>query len=104
MPASPTAAQWTLSNEKLLVDFLHEHRAASGDGGNFKTATFQAAASVVEAKQTIGGPKTKKACQNKWAAVCPLPFISRIISKDIIASSCVPCHSGHYQPHQVELV
>ncbi|KAH9172560.1 hypothetical protein EDB89DRAFT_1964914, partial [Lactarius sanguifluus] len=69
MPATPTTTQWTLSDEKLLVGFLHEHRAASGDGGNFKMATFQAAAAIVEAKRTIGGPKTMKACQNKWAAL-----------------------------------
>jgi hypothetical protein len=71
----PAAAQWTLSDEKHLVEYLHEHRAASGDGANFKIPTFQAAAAVVEASRTIGGPKTAKACQNKWAAVCTLSFI-----------------------------
>ncbi|KAN0141121.1 hypothetical protein V8E53_000877 [Lactarius tabidus] len=68
MPANPTATQWTLSDEKLLVSFLHEHRAASGDGGNFKMTTFQSAAAVLEAERTTGGLKTAKACQNKWAS------------------------------------
>jgi hypothetical protein len=70
MPANPTATQWTLSDEKLLVSFLHEHCAASGDGGNFKMTTFQSAAAVLEAEHTTGGLKTVKACQNKWALVC----------------------------------
>ena len=75
MLANLTSTQWTLSDEKLLVTFLHEHQAASGDGGNFKTATFQAAAVVLEAECTSGGLKTVKACQNKWASVGLLCFI-----------------------------
>ena len=39
--ASAIAAQWTLSDEKLLVSFLDGHSSASGDGGNFKIASFQ---------------------------------------------------------------
>ena len=70
MPGIATAAHWTLSDEKLLVNFLHEHRSASGDGGNFKMASFQAAAAILEAARTTGGPKTAKTCQNKWIAVC----------------------------------
>ena len=70
-----TSTQWTLSDEKLLFTFLHEHWAASGDGGKFKTATFQAAAAVLEAEHTSREPKTVKACQNKWASVSLLCFI-----------------------------
>src|ERR1700677_94555 len=80
MPANLTAAQWmswTSSDEQVLVNFLHDHRAASGDGANFKMATFQAAAAILEAGCTTGGPKTAKACQNKWASVCLLYFISK---------------------------
>jgi hypothetical protein len=104
MPANFTAAQWTRSDERLLVDYLHGHRAASGDRGNFKMATFQAAATVVEAKCMIGGLKTAKACQNKWAVVCPHLLFLFLFSQPFIALSCVSCHSGYHQPHGLELV
>jgi hypothetical protein len=83
MPANPTITKWTLSDEKLLVSFLHEHCAASGDGGNFKMATFQSAAAVLKAEH-MSGPKTAKACQNKWVSVCsfyliPLSFLTTFL-------------------------
>ncbi|KAF8964770.1 hypothetical protein BDZ97DRAFT_1918729 [Flammula alnicola] len=60
------AAQWTTEDEVTFIDFLLLHAAAAGDGGNFKMVTFNAAAPVVEAKRVKGGPKTAKACQNKY--------------------------------------
>ena len=64
MPINLTAAQWVVTDEVLLVTFLQEHRAASGDGGNFKMATFQAAVTILKARHTTGGLKTAKTCQN----------------------------------------
>ncbi|KAF8806056.1 hypothetical protein BYT27DRAFT_7224436 [Phlegmacium glaucopus] len=43
--------------------------AAAGDGASFKMVTFNAAAIVVDVIRTKGGPKTPKACQNKWAVL-----------------------------------
>ena len=102
--ASAIAAQWTLSDEKLLVSFLDGHSSASGDGGNFKIASFQVAAVILEAAWTTGGPKTAKTCQNKWVVVCPLHLTFSSILIAFIAMLCVPCHPGHHQPHWMELV
>ncbi|TFK43026.1 hypothetical protein BDQ12DRAFT_595635 [Crucibulum laeve] len=60
---------WTAADELLLLNFLRDHAAAAGDGGNFKLVTFTAAGAVLELKCTKGGPKTAKACQNKWTQV-----------------------------------
>ncbi|KAF8952273.1 hypothetical protein BDZ97DRAFT_1682107 [Flammula alnicola] len=60
------AAQWTTEDEVIFIDFLLLHAAAAGDGGNFKMVTFNAAAPVIEVKRVKGGPKTAKACQNKY--------------------------------------
>jgi hypothetical protein len=65
-------ATWTPADETAFIEFLHEHKAAAGDGGNFKATTYEAAAAVLEAKRTKGGPKTAKSCSNKWNSVCDL--------------------------------
>lgn len=67
--AKDNPAHWTAEDEVVLIDFLLTHAAAAGDGGNFKMVTFNAAAPVVDAKRVKGGPKTAKACQNKYNAV-----------------------------------
>lgn len=63
------AASWTAQDETRLLDFLIMHAASAGDGGNFKRATFTAAAVYVNEKRVRGGPKTAKSCQNKWTVV-----------------------------------
>lgn len=60
---------WTLADETTFIGFLHEHKAAAGDGTSFKVTTFEATGAVLETKWTKGGPKTVKACSNKWNAV-----------------------------------
>lgn len=62
-------AVWTPGDEDKLLDFLLEHRAAAGDGGNFKEATFQGISGLLTPLVTKGGPKTVRACQNKWNSV-----------------------------------
>ena len=62
-------AFWTPDNEDQLINFLMDHRAAVGDGGNFKEVTFQALSALLTPLVTKGGPKTVRACQNKWNAV-----------------------------------
>ncbi|KAG6843252.1 hypothetical protein H0H93_001667, partial [Arthromyces matolae] len=62
------AASWTPADESLLVNLLCENASAAGEGGNFKSTTFQAVATELEKKRTQGGPKTTKACQNKYAS------------------------------------
>lgn len=60
---------WTVAEEKVLVDFLHENRSEAGDGGNFKKTTFQRAAEHLGPLAVNGHTKDVKGCQNKWAAV-----------------------------------
>ena len=62
-------AHWTVADETALLNFLFDHKAAGGDGVNFKSPTFTAAAVVVDASRTKGEPKTAKVCQNKWNSV-----------------------------------
>ncbi|KAF9524882.1 hypothetical protein CPB83DRAFT_909648 [Crepidotus variabilis] len=59
-------ASWSDADKTLLLDFLRDHAAAAGDSDNFKMPTFTAAALLVEAKRTKGGPKTGKSCQNQY--------------------------------------
>jgi hypothetical protein len=46
-----------------------------GDGVNFKTVTWTAAAKVVDENWTKGVPKNTIGCKNKFAGVCLFPFI-----------------------------
>lgn len=67
--AKNSAASWTTQDEVNLLNFLAEHASAAGDGGNFKSATFQAAMAVLNQKPAKGCVKTWKACANKYGAV-----------------------------------
>ncbi|KAJ7081524.1 hypothetical protein C8R44DRAFT_563145, partial [Mycena epipterygia] len=59
---------WTRADGKALLLHLVDNIAAAGDGGNFKAKTFRGAAVVVEKLRSRGGPKTGKACANKYAS------------------------------------
>lgn len=63
------SAIWTVAEETAFVDFLIDNKAEAGDGGNFKNATFQRAATVIAPLCERGAAKTVKSCQNKWASV-----------------------------------
>ena len=67
--AKDSAASWTTQDEVDLLNFLAEHASAAGDGGNFKSATFQAATAVLNQNPVKGSVKTSKACANKYGAV-----------------------------------
>ncbi|KAG6874731.1 hypothetical protein C0992_006807 [Termitomyces sp. T32_za158] len=58
---------WTSEDEKKFLDLLLERKASAGDGGNFKETCFQEVSDILTALVTRGGPKTVKACQNKWS-------------------------------------
>lgn len=65
-----TRSIWVTSDETRLIVFLQEHISEAGDGGNFKKATWTAAAAHMAATTTKGGTKNHLACKNKWARVC----------------------------------
>jgi hypothetical protein len=62
-------AHWNKQEVTGLVDYLHDHRAAAGDGGNFKQSTFNAAAAHLAPLLTLGAKKTGAMCKTKWMTV-----------------------------------
>jgi hypothetical protein len=61
LPATTSKAprdNWNDAEITALIDYLIEHIAEVGDGGNFKKATF-----------TAGPPKTASMCKSKYQSV-----------------------------------
>jgi hypothetical protein len=71
-----TQAHWMVTDEMELLEFLQDHILEGGDGVNFKTVTWTAAAKVVDENQTKGAPKNTIACKNKFAGVYFFPSLS----------------------------
>jgi hypothetical protein len=70
-----TWAYWTVADKMELLEFLQDHTLEDGDGVNFKTVPWTAAAKVVDGNQTKGAPKNTIACKNKFAGVYLFPFL-----------------------------
>jgi hypothetical protein len=64
---------WNPPETTGLIDFLIEHRL-EGDGVNFKSSTFNAAAAAIAPFWTVGPAKTGKMWKTKWSGVCLLVF------------------------------
>ena len=62
-------AVWTVKCVEALLAFLVENKASAGDGANFKSTTWQGAASHVNAIRKEGAAKTKESCRAKFKAV-----------------------------------
>ncbi|KAG6905951.1 hypothetical protein DXG01_016695 [Tephrocybe rancida] len=62
-------AYWTEQDEDKLVEYLYNNRSRSGDGGSFRKPVFQEVSNILTPLRKKGGPKTVKACQNKWATL-----------------------------------
>jgi hypothetical protein len=58
-----TRAHWMVADEMELPEFLQDHISEGGDGMNFKTVTWTAAAKVVDEHWTKGAPKNTIACK-----------------------------------------
>ncbi|KIN94467.1 hypothetical protein M404DRAFT_50215, partial [Pisolithus tinctorius Marx 270] len=64
------AAVWTTEEEGALLDFLASHLSQAGDG-NFKKATWNAAAAHMAHNHPLGpdnGDKTAESCERKFKA------------------------------------
>lgn len=88
---------WTRPDGKSLLVYLVDNVAEAGDGGNFKAKTFRGAAAVVEKLRTKGGPKTGKACANKYAAVsnpCRHAAAPKLISRAFLVQKNIWCDHG----------
>ena len=62
-------ADWSLEDEKELIDFLMDRKAEAGDSATFKPAVWNAVARHMEPFWKKGGPKTAGACASKWSRV-----------------------------------
>ncbi|KAJ7047967.1 hypothetical protein C8F04DRAFT_914258, partial [Mycena alexandri] len=60
-------AHWTEADEKALIEHLIDNLDKAGDGKNFKKPVFTSAAAALNLIRTEGGPKTFRACQNKYS-------------------------------------
>ena len=72
MPPKKDRAYWSTQDETALLNYLLEHKAEAGDGGNFKEAVFEGArAALQSARRTDakGAPKTLSSCKSKWSRV-----------------------------------
>ncbi|KAF9043463.1 hypothetical protein BDP27DRAFT_1434920 [Rhodocollybia butyracea] len=62
-----TNASWTEADEAKLVNYVWDHRAELGDGGNLvKSIANGAAIELAKSPPTKGGPKTAGSCTMKW--------------------------------------
>ncbi|KAG2368004.1 hypothetical protein BDR07DRAFT_1478596 [Suillus spraguei] len=72
LQADNAKAHWQDIKVDVLLHYLIENRAASGDGGNFTMSTFNNAAAAINtdaAIQTIGPQKTGKMVKTKWTSL-----------------------------------
>jgi len=76
----PAGAVWIPSEETSFINFLLDNKSEAGDGGNFKTATYQWAVTHITPLHEKGIAKTVKACRNKWSAVSILALVVNKIS------------------------
>ncbi|KAF8578457.1 hypothetical protein K439DRAFT_1264542, partial [Ramaria rubella] len=58
---------WNTALLDALVDFLIEHKAEAGDGGNFPDTVWNQAAQLMALYHVRGAVKSAKACKGKWS-------------------------------------
>ena len=62
-------ANWNIDETNELVQYLWDHRAEAGDGGNFKSQTLTAAMQHITPYHSQGPVKDAKHVKRKWTAV-----------------------------------
>ncbi|KAJ7032800.1 hypothetical protein C8F04DRAFT_1184750 [Mycena alexandri] len=65
LPDSGNAA-WTRVDDRALLVFLVDEKAAAGDNGQFKAPTLRATAAALNLIRSKGGPKTYQSCGQKY--------------------------------------
>ena len=81
----PQKVVWSTEETDTFIDYLVAHHSEAGNGGNFKTATFTAAAQDISPLLKFGPPKTEKMCKTKW--------VSMSGSISCALSSCTDAHT-----------
>ena len=69
LPSTSGTVHWTVEEEAILIKFLVVHKAEAGNGLNFKTSIWTAAAEHMQLHTKKGGIKTASKCKSKWARV-----------------------------------
>jgi hypothetical protein len=69
LPNTTPRASWTEVEVDALVNYMFDHRAEAGDGGNFKVSTYTAAAAHIAQFTTPPQMKSVKSLQGKWQSV-----------------------------------
>ena len=75
-------AVWSAEETIALIDYLYEYRSQACDGGNFKSATFTAAAEAISPLLKYGPEKTEKICRRKWSSVSDFYMLS-VLANDV---------------------
>jgi hypothetical protein len=78
-PSEPKC-EWSAEEEERLIQFLLSKIASAADGGNFKQATWNAAAVEMAKFPTKGANKTSKACSSKYGRVSSSLFVLLCLS------------------------
>jgi hypothetical protein len=69
LPIDKERAMWNETETKEFLQYLLDHQAEGGDGGNFKAATLNAAARHIASHRTSGPVKVGKHARTKWDGV-----------------------------------
>lgn len=69
-------AVWSAEETIALIDYLYQRRSQADNGGNFKSATFTAAAEAISPLLKYGPEKTEKICRRKWSSVSDFYMLS----------------------------
>jgi len=66
--------EWSPEDIIRLIDFLIENKSNAGDAAMFRQSVWNAAAVKLAETHGSGGPKTDRACKEKWIRVCRTAF------------------------------
>ena len=73
-----TRCEWIGDNIIQLINCLIDHKSDAGDSATFKSSVWTSVSEELEKtriqEKGKGGPKTSKACSDKWAKVCRTTF------------------------------
>jgi hypothetical protein len=72
-PSKRRRAVWSDQDERILLEYLIDHKAEAGDGCSFKQTTWQGVVKALEKVPSQGAPKDVNACTSKFKKVRFLP-------------------------------
>ena len=90
-------AVWSREETTALIDYLYEHRSQVGSGGNFKAATFDAAAEAISPLLKDGPTKTGRMCKTKWSSVSDFHVLSVLATDTYIQIKYIHSSIRKYQ-------